>query len=550
MTRYKNNLLLESILFCLICITLDSCVKENDIFLKKSFFWDEDQNLAPLFSNKRIDNLPENANYIVVLKDEIDWSDIDFECSKIEKVISSHRKKIFRYALKGFSIQLTSKELKKVRKDPNVKYVEHDQSVNVSFTQFTAPWGLDRIDQPSIPLSGSYNYESTGSTVDAYIFDTGIRTDHNEFKNRIRTGFNSILPDSLPRDNNGHGTHVAGVIGGTRYGVAKGINIIPVKVLDQFGSGSFSQIIAGIDWAIAHHTTRPAVGNISISGEQSVSLDEAVIRAMADGIVVVVAAGNNSEPSRNASPGRVKPVITVGAVTNADEWSSFSNFGPEIDLLAPGTNITSAWHTGANDINTISGTSMATPHVAGAAALFLEKFPKSTPDQVQEGLKNFSVINAIKNVPDSTANNLLNISFSNTSILKEPLLLSPVDGQVNQLKNVTLRWNKVDFATSYDIQYTDISDFSTQILTISGITQTFFTTSALAHDKVYYWRVKANNDNESGNWSATSSFKTLPLGNTKPQYTILVPDPLIPRNDQLNQSVKYSGPKKYRTRKK
>ena len=500
-----------------------------------------EEGLAPFYSTKSIDHISENNNYIIVLKDEIDWSDIDFESDKLEKLISSHRSKTFKFALKGFTIKLTSKDLKEVRKDPNVKYVEQDQLMNVSFTQFTAPWGLDRIDQQSIPLNGSYTYETTGSTVDAYIFDTGIRTDHNEFKSRIRTGYNAISPDSIPEDDNGHGTHVAGVIGGTRYGVAKGINLIPVKVLDQYGTGSFSQIIAGIDWAIANHTTRPAVGNVSISGELSVSLDEALKRAIADGIVVTVAAGNNAEPARNASPGRVNEAITVGSVTNSDEWSSFSNFGPEIDIIAPGTNITSAWHTGSNDINTISGTSMATPHVAGVVALYLEKFPKSTPEEVQAGLKRFAVLNVIKNVPDSTTNSLLNVFFSMSTTPKEPILVSPVDGSVDHPKNVTLTWNKVDFALTYDVQYSDKTDFSNPILTISGLTQPTYTTSALAHNKIYFWRVRANSETESGNWSNVSSFKTQLLENTKPQYIILIPDPVIPRNEQIIRSSKIPG---------
>ncbi|MFM1964194.1 MAG: hypothetical protein RLZZ172_3039, partial [Bacteroidota bacterium] len=517
------------------------CVKEEDIFVKKNLMVKDEEGLAPLYATKRIENLSENANYIIVLKDEIDWSDIDFESDKIEQFLSSQRNKTFKHALKGFTIKLSSKDLKKVRKDPSVKYVEYDQLMNVSFTQFTAPWGLDRIDQQSIPLSGSYTYETTGSTVDAYIFDTGIRTDHNEFKSRIRAGYNAISPDSIPEDDNGHGTHVAGVIGGTRYGVAKGINLIPVKVLDQYGTGSFSQIIAGIDWAIANHTTRPAVGNVSISGELSVSLDEALKRAIADGIVVAVAAGNNAEPARNASPGRVTEAITVGSFANTDEWSSFSNFGPEIDILAPGTNITSAWHTGSNDINVISGTSMATPHVTGAAALYLEKFPKSTPEQVQTGLKKFAVVNAIKNVPDSTVNSLLSVYFSLSTTPKEPILVSPADGSVDHPKNVTLTWNKVDFALSYDIQYADKIDFSTPVLTISGLTQTTFTTSALAYDKVYFWRVRANSEKESGNWSNVSSFKTQLLGNTKPQYIILIPDPIIPRSEQILKSSRIPG---------
>jgi subtilisin family serine protease len=539
--RVTNRYFLVLYGFSFLVFIAIGCVKEEDIFVKRNFMVEGEEGLAPLYSTKRIDHISENNVYIIVLKDEIDWSDIDFESDKIEQFISSQRNKTFKYALKGFTIKLSSKDLKKVRKDPSVKYVEHDQLMNVSFTQFTAPWGLDRIDQQSIPLNGSYTYETTGSTVDAYIFDTGIRTDHNEFKSRIRAGYNAISPDSIPEDDNGHGTHVAGVIGGTRYGVAKGINLIPVKVLDQYGTGSFSQIIAGIDWAIANHTTRPAVGNVSISGELSVSLDEALKRAIADGIVVTVAAGNNAEPARNASPGRVTEAITVGSVTNSDEWSSFSNFGTEIDILAPGTNITSAWHTGSNDINTISGTSMATPHVAGVVALYLEKFPKSTPEEVQAGLKKFAVFNGIKNVPDSTVNSLLSVNFSLTNTPKEPILVSPADGSVDHPKNVTLTWNKVDFALSYDVQYSDKTDFSNPILAISGLTQPTYTTSALAYDKIYFWRVRANSETESGNWSNISSFKTQLLGNTKPQYIILIPDPIITRSEQIIKSSRTPG---------
>jgi subtilisin family serine protease len=231
----------------------------------------------------------------------------------------------------------------------------------------------------------------------------------------------------------------------------------------------------------------------------------------------------------------------VGSVTNSDEWSSFSNFGPEIDILAPGTNITSAWHTGSNDINTISGTSMATPHVAGVVALYLEKFPKSTPEEVQAGLKKFAVFNGIKNVPDSTVNSLLSVNFSLTNTPKEPILVSPADGSVDHPKNVTLTWNKVDFALSYDVQYSDKTDFSNPILAISGLTQPTYTTSALAYDKIYFWRVRANSETESGNWSNISSFKTQLLGNTKPQYIILIPDPIITRSEQIIKSSRTPG---------
>ncbi len=509
---------------------------------------DDADGLAPLYGSNAIARETSKANYIVVLKDEIDWETIEFETEKLEKYLSSKRKKIFKHAVKGFSIQLNADDLLQIRKDPHVKYVELDQKMKVSYTQYSAPWGLDRIDQQTIPLSGSYTYETTGSTVDAYIFDTGIRFDHNDFKDRIKSWYNAMSPDSIPEDQNGHGTHVAGIVGGTRYGVAKGINLIPVKVLDAFGTGSFSQIIAGIDWAIANHTTRPAVGNVSISGELSVSLDEAIKRAIADGIVIAVAAGNNAEPARNASPGRVNAAITVGAVNNNDDWSAFSNFGPEVDILAPGSNIISAWHTGINDVNTISGTSMATPHVTGAAALFLEKFPRSTPAQVQSGLKEFSAVNRIKNVPDSTVNSLLNIFFKVVTIPAQPSLVSPAEGSINTPSKVTFVWNQVDFALTYDLQFSEKPDFSTQILTVSDLTTTTYVSADFAYGKVYYWRTRAKGEKGIGNWSNAYTFKTQDLGYTKPQYTILRPDPIIHGDEQLYKTKRISPAGKTHTK--
>jgi hypothetical protein len=445
---------------------------------------------------------------VVVLKDNIDWKDLDFESDKVTEFLSSKKDKIFRYAVKGFTIQLTDKDLEKVRRDPNVKYVEQDQMMKISGTQFTAPWGLDRIDQTSAPLSGSFTYETTGSTIDAYIFDTGIKPDHNEFTGRIRPGFNAITAGVAPDDDNGHGTHVAGVVGGTRYGVAKAINLIPVKVLDRFGTGTFTQIIAGIDWAIANHTTKPAVGNISISGELAVSLDEAIRRAIADGIVISVAAGNNAEATVNTSPGRVIEAITVGSVTNTDQWSAFSNFGPEVDILAPGSSITSAWHTGVNDISVVSGTSMATPHVTGAAALYLEKFPGSTPQQVQQGLKNFAVIDEITEVPTATANLLLQVIFNAPPLPGAPALASPVTESVDLPQALSLSWNASAGAASYDLQFSDKADFSNVLLTLNGLTQTRQPISGLGFGATYYWRIRANNATGSGLWSTPSSFTT------------------------------------------
>jgi subtilisin family serine protease len=488
---------------------LGGCTKEQETFVKKKFNLEEGEDgLAPLYSSNKSGVAPVSAYYVVVLKDNIDWKDLDFESDKITEFLSSQKDKIFRYAVKGFTIQLTDKDLKKVRRDPNVKYVEQDQMMKISGTQFTAPWGLDRIDQTSAPLSGSFTYETTGSTIDAYIFDTGIKPDHNEFTGRIRPGFNAITAGVAPDDDNGHGTHVAGVVGGTRYGVAKAINLIPVKVLDRFGTGTFTQIIAGIDWAIANHTTKPAVGNVSISGQLAVSLDEAIRRAIADGIVISVAAGNNAEATVNTSPGRVIEAITVGSVTNTDQWSAFSNFGPEVDILAPGSSITSAWHTGVNDISVVSGTSMATPHVTGAAALYLEKFPGSTPQQVQQGLKNFAVIDEITEVPTETANLLLQVNFNAPPLPGAPALTSPVTASVDLPQALSLSWNASAGAASYDLQFSDRADFSNVLLTLNGLTQTRQPISGLGFGATYYWRIRANNATGSGLWSTPSSFTT------------------------------------------
>lgn len=543
---------LNHILFSLVSLltfSLVGCSKDQGSYVKKAYLLEDDADgLAPLYGINSTTRKTPKANYIVVLNDQIDWENVAFESEKLEKTLSSKKNKLFRHAIKGFSIQLNADDLLQIRKDPHVKYVELDKAMKVSYTQFSAPWGLDRIDQQTIPLSGSYTYETTGSSVDAYIFDTGIRFDHNDFKDRIKSWYNAMSPDSIPEDENGHGTHVAGIVGGTRYGVAKGINLIPVKVLDAFGTGSFSQIIAGIDWAIANHTTRPAVGNVSISGELSVSLDEAIKRAIADGIVIAVAAGNNAEPARNASPGRVNEAITVGAVNNNDDWSAFSNFGPEVDILAPGSNIISAWHTGINDVNTISGTSMATPHVTGAAALFLEKFPRSTPAQVQSGLKEFSAINRIKNVPDSTVNSLLNIYFKVLTAPVEPVLVSPANGTLSLPPKVTFEWNSVEFALSYDLQYAEKADFSTQILTVLDLKTTTYVSADFAYGKVYYWRIRAKGEKGISNWSNAYTFKTQDLGYTKPQYTILRPDPIIHGDEQLFKAMRISPAGKTHTK--
>lgn len=532
MGRILDNRFYITTLLLLVTI-FSACSKDAETFVKKKFSVNEEDGLAPLYSRNKLGVIPVSAYYLVVLNDNIDPNEVDFKSDAITEFLSSQKDRTFKNALKGFTIQLSSKDLEKVRKDPNVKYVEQDQVMKISATQFTAPWGLDRIDQTGIPLSGSFTYETTGSSVDAYIFDTGIRTDHNEFTGRIKSGYNAITTNAVPNDDNGHGTHVAGILGGTRYGVAKGINIVPIKVLDRFGSGTFTQIIAGIDWAIANHTTRPAVGNVSISGPVSVGLDEAIRRAITDGIVMCVAAGNNAVDANTTSPGRVAEAIVVGSVTNTDQWSSFSNFGTVIDLLAPGTSITSAWHTGINDINVVSGTSMATPHVAGAAALYLEKFPGTSPASVQNGLKSSSTANRILMVPAGTSNTLLNINFlpPPPQIPASPSIVSPVNGSTAQPVNLTLSWNANLNATTYGVQVSTSSNFSSLLVNDIGVTTLTKSLTGLTQGTTYYWRINATNVSGTSPWSAVNSFSTI-----APPVTAIPATPILSSPSNMARS--------------
>lgn len=284
-------------------------------------------------------------------------------------------------AIKGFAASLPEAALQGIRNNPNVSIIEQDQTValkQVASPQNQATWGLDRIDQADRPLDTQYQFTNTGAGVNAFIIDTGIRADHAEFSGRLRPGFNAIADANGTNDCNGHGTHVAGTVGGTTWGVAKAVSLIPVRVLDCAGSGAWSGVIAGIDW-VANSTLRPAVANMSLGGGVSASVDAAVAGAVSKGVVVVVAAGNSAADACTASPAREPSAITVGATTTLDYRASFSNWGSCVDIFAPGSGITSAWSTSATATNTIGGTSMASPHVAGVAALALAANPGATP---------------------------------------------------------------------------------------------------------------------------------------------------------------------------
>lgn len=497
----------------IVSVFLAGCSKDPAVSAKKDFRLNEEIHLAPMMEKQPGGKYIDGA-YIVVLNDDVEEADVDGECDRICNQRKSKKNRSFKYALKGFSVNLTAQEIEEVRKDSKVKYIEQDQVATAVATQTPATWGLDRLDQPALPLNTTYTYNNNGSTVDVYIFDSGIKLDHVEFTGRVSAGFNAITIGASANDDNGHGSHVAGTVGGTTYGVAKGITLIPVKVLNAAGSGTFSQIIAGIDWAIAHHGTKPAVGNMSLGGVgTSPTLEAAVRRAITDGIVMCLAAGNSTLDASNFTPARTAEAITVGATTSTDGFASYSNFGAVVDILAPGSAITSAWFTSSTAINTISGTSMASPHVAGVAALYIENNPGATTAQVEAVLKNNAVVGAISAVPAGTTNRLLQNSLTPppppTVVPAAPAQVSPANAATGVSLTANLSWNASATATSYAVQVSTDQNFATTVINTTGITTTSSALSGLTNGTVYYWRVSASNVVGASTWSAPRSFTTI-----------------------------------------
>ena len=464
-------------------------------------------------SGAQVENTPAGGRvikdaYIVVFKDDV--ADVDQLTDALSKQGGFKSKFRYKHAIKGFSASIPAQALEGIRRNPNVKYIEQDQEVKLeSTTQGSATWGLDRIDQTSLPLSNTYVYTKDGATVDAYIYDTGILFGHEEFDGtRAKFGYDAFGGNGS--DGNGHGTHVAGTVGGTKYGVAKKTTLYAVRVLDNSGSGSWSGVAAGVDWSVGHHAAgKPAVGNMSLGGGASTAVDDAVRRAVADGIVMCVAAGNSNADAINSSPARTAEAITVGSTTSTDAKSSFSNFGSIIDIHAPGSSITSAWHTGTTAINTISGTSMAAPHVAGAAALYLEEFPGSNPAAVQTGLKNRAVVGKISGLPSGTVNALLQTILPPPPTVPPaiPTLNSPAAGATAIATSLTFSWSAASNAQTYTLEVSTSSDFSSGVQTFNT-SNTSQAVSGLSQATVYHWRVKANNVLGSST-SLSRSFTTL-----------------------------------------
>jgi subtilisin family serine protease len=339
--------------------------------------------------------------YIVVLKDGPSSN-----AGAVAQAVGAQPKHVYSAALNGFVATLNAGQLKALQNNPNVAYIEQDSEVSIQATQPVSggQWGLDRIDQRNLPLSGTYTYNSTASNVTAYIVDTGIYTAHTNFGGRAAVAYDAIGGNG--QDCNGHGTFLAGVVGSATYGVAKSVRLRGVRVLNCSGSGAISDVIEGLDWVRAN-AVKPAVVNLAVGGGANSTYDAAINNLANSGVFVAAVAGSSNADACNYSPGRAAGSYTVAASTSADAKASFTNYGSCVDIYAPGVNITSTWYTSTTATNTLSGTSSATAHVAGVAALYLSTNPTASTATVSSWLTNNATTGVITNNPPNTPNRLL-----------------------------------------------------------------------------------------------------------------------------------------------
>ena len=349
--------------------------------------------------------------YVVALRDGVSTQNfVSMEISLGVDVIRT-----FTLATSGFLANLTNEEYAALKKDTRVEYIEKDAAISIGSEQslqndsgWRPQWGLDRIDQVSAVLDDVYSYEYSGNGVDVYVVDSGINSSHTEFTGRIKPGYSSVGDENGTEDCNGHGSHVSGTVSGTVYGVAKAVSVVPVRVTGCSGIGSVSTVLDGINWMIAHHQSGvPAVANLSIGAGTSSILNDAIVSAISDGITVVVAAGNRNADACNYAMSSELTALTVAAITPSNAKASYSNYGPCVDIFAPGSDVVSAWYGSSTILRSRSGTSMATPHASGVAAQILEQHPTWTPQEVYAQIVSQSTPNAISAVPEDTVNLLL-----------------------------------------------------------------------------------------------------------------------------------------------
>ncbi|WP_189208560.1 S8 family peptidase [Actinokineospora fastidiosa] len=360
---------------------------------------------------------PVEGSYIVVFKDRnANAPTVNNKAFDLAKQYGGQVKSTYTASIRGFAVRMDEAAAKRLAANPAVAYVEQDGYMSISDTQQNPTWGIDRVDQRDLPLSNSYTYGNDASSVNAYIIDTGVDESHPDFEGRVTHGRDFIDNDSDSSDCQGHGTHVAGTVGSKTYGVAKKVKLVAVRVLNCQGTGQWSQIIGGIDW-VANNHRKPAVANMSIGGGSASSVNDAVNRLINAGVTSVVAAGNDNADACNYSPASTPNAITVAATTRTDsrarpsDWNNVngSNYGRCVDIFAPGTGITSTTMNGSTGAN--SGTSMASPHVAGAAALYLHANPNATNQQVRDALVNNATPNKVTNLGTGSPNLLLYTGF-------------------------------------------------------------------------------------------------------------------------------------------
>jgi subtilisin family serine protease len=353
--------------------------------------------VAPAAAFNRAGGEAVPGSYVVTVREGADPRSV----AAIAQVEPSH---VYTAALNGFAAELNHGQLTALLHNPNVEAVEEDQVFTTAATQSNATWGIDRIDQRNRPLSGTYTYTYTGSTVYAYIIDTGIRTAHTDFGGRASNVYDAFGGNG--QDCNGHGTHVAGTVGGATWGVAKSVRLRGLRVLNCSGSGTTSGIIAAVDW-VRNNRINPAVANMSLGGGSSSALNTAVNNLANSGVFVAVAAGNSNANACNYSPASASAAYTVAATTSTDARATYSNYGSCVNIYAPGSSIRSAWHTSNTATNTISGTSMASPHVAGVAALMKHRHGNIASSTIASYLNNDGTNGIVTGNPSGTINKLL-----------------------------------------------------------------------------------------------------------------------------------------------